>query len=151
MLFTLIALTLSFINTSEIATQKDSLLYIEYNKRDENVVRTWRGQPPSSYIYDYQMIYKGVDYKPIRFIEPDIARADTISIEKIKSWDIKSHKWLKNYFLEYFNYFQEENPYVNDDGTCRFFGIEKVDKIVIVEIEREKNRALLHYVVHDKY
>lgn len=131
--------------------EADSTLYLKYEKQNSEIVRSRRGLPPNAYIYDFNMVYEGVDYKPITFIESDLSKIDTVSIEQIKSLDIKTHKWIKEYFLEFFNYFKGSKPFINEDGTARFFNIEKVDQVIIVELDREHNRALLHHVVHDKY
>ncbi|NGP76984.1 hypothetical protein G3570_10090 [Balneolaceae bacterium YR4-1] len=151
MLLTIISIVILGLSPVETPLAEDSVLYLRFEQQSDDVVRKRIGLPPNSYFYEYKMIYKGTDYSPISLYEPEVTNIDTVSLDKIKSLDIKTHMWLKDYFLEYFKYFEEQNPYVNDDGTCRFFEFGEVDRIVIVEIDRENNRALLHYVIHQKY
>jgi len=91
MLFAVISMVLLGVSPAQTA-QEDSVLYLKFEKQSNEINRTQIGNPPSSYIYDYKMVYNGTDYKPISFVEPSLANIDTVSLEKTKTREIKSHE-----------------------------------------------------------
>lgn len=153
-IFIFIALSCCITTQAQHKIQEDSTLYLFFCGSDKMMDKesyTKNGVIIRNY-YSYRINYKNIDYGRIEFIENDLTSRDTLSISTLESYPIKDHQWLKDYFLEYFNSFKGEDPYINKDGTARFFNLNILFKqIYIVQIDSTANQITISKVHHDQY
>lgn len=144
--FIFLPVVLVFLNTGEACGQNNNL-YLEFS-RDSKSMRTIK-YGDDRYIYAYHFSYKDRTFSPLEFVEFDNGIRYEISKTEFDTLNVKNYKWLRTYFLEYYNYFKDEDPYVEEDGTVKFFNLDKFGKIYILRESNKKNSYLMSPVRYE--
>jgi len=143
--FIILPVILVFLNIGETYGQ-NSNLYLEFNHDKKSMTAVKYGD--DRYIYEYRFSYKEKSFSPVEFVEFNNGIRYEITKAEYDTLNVKDYKWLRTYFLEYFNYFKEAEPYVEEDGTLKFFNLDEFKRIYILRENIGENTYLMspvHY------